>query len=257
MRVVLALFAILLLAGSAGAADIARGPAVVEGQYTPHQNVLNRGDALVVSIIQATFTDLGPTWQGALGNADLIYDPNGSYPDLSPYTLILVDTSDMWWTYTFTGDEAVWTSFHDAGNCVWVVGQDYLYSRGFWTGFPQTVLGLASVVEDVANNSTLIDWAGSAGGIVDGMVGTISACFASNGFYTDNVTPATIGVADWTDEFGMGGQAGCQAVDAGLSTLEFGCGPDVGAVAAAIRTYCGGTTPTNNASWGQIKQMFH
>ena len=259
MRIAIVALAALVLAGSAMAADVCKGPAVVEGVPTVHQDQIGtRSDALVVSIIQGTFTDQGPTWQAALGNSDLIYDPAGSYPDLSPYSLLLVDTADMWWTYSFTADENVWTTFHTNGGCVWVVGQDYLYARGSATGFPMTVLGLASVVQDVANNSTMIDWNGTAGGIVSGQSGSIVACFASNGFFTDDVTPATQGVATWSDEIGAMGQAGCQSVKAGLSTLEFGCDASSVALAAAgIRAMCGGTPiPAERTSWGQIKNLY-
>jgi hypothetical protein len=210
----------------------------------------------VVSIIQATFSDMGPTWQTAFGAADLIYDPNGSYPDLSGYSVILVDTSDMWWSFDFAADEAVWTSYHADGGCVWVVGQDYLYSRGYITGFPMTVLGLAGVTQDVAWSTTLIDWEGDAGGPLDGLVGQIPACFAANGFFTDDVAPATQGLAYWSDETGMAGEAGCVGTGAGLSTLEFACGGDVGAVAARFFEFCGGPVPVEESSWGHIKALY-
>ena len=257
MRLVIALFVCLLVAGSAVAADIAKGPAVVEGTVTQYQNQNNRADVLVVSIIQATFSDQGPTWVGAFGAADLVYDPMGAYGDLTGYNLILVDTSDMWWSYSYAADEAVWQSYHTAGGCVWVVGQDYLYSRGYQTGFPMTVLGMVGALEDVAANTTTITWEGAPGGPLDGMTGTTYACFAANGFYSDDVTPATQGLADWVDELGAGGSAGCVSVKAGLSTLEFGCDAQVGAVAAAIYGACGGVIPTEETSWGQIKSMYN
>jgi hypothetical protein len=257
MRLVIALFVCLLVAGSAVAADIAKGPAVVEGTVTQYQNQYNRADVLVVSIIQGTFTDEGPTWVGGFGAADLVYDPMGAYGDLSGYTLMLVDTSDMWWSYSYAADEAVWASFHTAGGCVWVVGQDYLYSRGSQAGFPMTVLGMLGATEDVALNTTTIEWYGTAGGPIENLFGTTYACFAANGFYSDDVTPATQGLAEWVDELGGGGQAGCVATRAGLSTLEFGCDSQVGAVAGAIYGACGGVIPTENTSWGQIKSMYN
>jgi len=254
MRVVIALLASLLLVGSAVAADIAKGPNVVEGTPTVYQNTLTRADFLVVSIIQGTFTDMGPTWVTALGSADLMYDPAGVYPDLSGYQMILVDTADMWWSYSFAADESAWTTYHANGGCVFVVGQDYLYSRGSTAGFPMTVLGMASVSQDVAYDTTTIEWYGV--GILDGLSGVLTACFASNGFFSDNVTPAEAGIAEWSDEMGAGGEAGCTAANAGLSTIEFGCGPDVAAVAAAFVGHCGGVIPTENTSWGQIKSIF-
>jgi hypothetical protein len=257
MRLVIALFVSLLVAGSAVAADIAKGPAVVEGTVTQYQNQINRADVLVVSIIQATFSDQGPTWAAAFGGADLVYDPLGAYGDLTGYNLILVDTADMWWSYAFAADEAVWESYHTAGGCVWVVGQDYLYSRLSQAGFPQTVLGMVSASEDIAWDTTTIEWSGAPGSPLDGMAGTTYACFASNGFFTDDVTAATQYLADWVDELGAGGSAGCVGTDAGLSTLEFGCDAQVGAVAAAIYGFCGGPIPTEETSWGQIKSMYN
>jgi hypothetical protein len=257
--VIVTLFASNVLGGSILAADICKGPGVVESQYSQHQSTLDRSDALVVSIIQGVFTDLGPTWRAALGYSDLIYDPEGVYPDLSPYSILLVDTSDMWWTYSFAADEAVWTSFHDGGRCVFVIGQDYLYARGDVTGFPQTVLGLSEVRQDVAMNSWIIDWSGTPGGMLDGTSGSVLACFAGNGFYTDDVTPRIWGMAEWTDELGASGQAGCTASQAGLSTLEFGCGGDVGVVAESIRAQCAccpPPVPVMPATWGRVKQSF-
>jgi hypothetical protein len=245
------------VAGSAVAADIAKGPEVVEGTVTAYENQINRADVLVVSIIQGTFSDMGPTWVAAFGAADLVYDPMGSYGDLSGYVVILVDTADMWWAYAFAADEAVWTSYHDAGGCVWVVGQDYLYSRGSQAGFPQTVLGMVSATEDMAWDSTTIEWFGTAGGPFDGMSGTIIACFASNGFFSDDVVPATQGIAEWVDETGAGGEAGCVGTEAGLSTLEFACDAVVTQVALIIYTFCGGGgTPVQESSWGQIKSLY-
>lgn len=257
MRIALVLMACLALAGTAAAADIAKGPAFVEGEYTDYNdNVTGRSTILVVSIIQGTFTDQGPTWAAALGGADLIYDPMGAYPDLSGYTMMLVDTADMWWTYDFGPDEAVWAGFVDDGNCCFVVGQDYFYSRGYYTGFPMDYLGLASVVEDVALGTSYMEWYGNPGGILDGLSDAMFACFEANGFYTDSVTPAVEGIAEWFDETGAGGEAGCLGNLAGFSAVEFACGAAVTDVAGRLIEFCGGVIPTEETSWGQIKNDF-
>jgi len=213
-------------------------------------------DVVVVSILQETFTDQGPAWAAAFGGADLLYDPAGSYPDLSGYDLLLADTSDLWWQYSFAADEEAWVGFHAQGGCVWVVGQDYLFSRGSCSGFPQEILGLESAVDDAAWDADSISWSGAADGPFEGLAGTVTDCFAANGLFADDVTPAGHGIAVWTDDLGVSGEAGCIGNRAGLSTLEFACGSELAAVAGAILTACRTLVPVRETSWGRVKVMY-
>jgi hypothetical protein len=157
----------------------------------------------VASVIEGVFTDLGPAFQAALVNAgetaDLIYDPAGVWPDLSGYNEVLVTFSDNWWgTIWSPTDEDVLAAYLDAGGCVFIIGQDYLYFRGTNIGFPMDYLGVCDYVDDLNFGDTQVDWTGTAGGPLDGQSGTIFACYASNSFYTDQVFPCVQGLVEWT-----------------------------------------------------------
>ncbi len=268
MRFVLVLLALAVIAAPTLAADIAKlNDVYVEGVVTNHQNNIdaeNPGPALVVSIIAGTFTDLAPTYAAALGAAgetpvDLLYDPMGAWPPVGGYHYIQVTTSDLWWSgYFLASDESVLASYIDGGGCMTLVGQDYLYQRGFYTGFPMTHLGLGSAFEDANFGDTFIDYFGTAGGPIDGIVGSAAACFAANPYFTDDITPAVQGLVTWSSATWGPAEGGCVMGQAGLSTVEFGCdAANINAVVAGLLTLCGvPPDATEETSWGHLKGLF-
>jgi len=266
-RLILGLAVLALAVGPTFAADIAKEEGVyVEGIPGSYEDQFgDRGNALVASIIVGTFTDLGPAYQTALNNAgmsaDLIYDPYGVWPPLDDYCLILVSTSDMWWTYDYwTADEAILAAFIDDGGAVVVVGQDYLWSHpgGMPSPFCYDYLGVASANQDLNATDTVLDWEGTEGGPLAGMSGTINSCYGENDFYTDEIVPVLTGMCWWSSALVP------WPVDGGASTpvtccssVEFAC--DLGgldAVVAAFVTWLGTPTPTETTTWGGIKGMF-
>lgn len=267
MRLVLGLLALALIAAPAMAADIAKMEGVVvEGVYTPHQNDFdanNPGSALVVSIIAGTFTDMAPTYSAALSAAgespvDLLYDPMGSWPAIGGYNSVLVTCSDLWWSgYFLTADEAVLQTYVDGGGCLFLIGQDYIYQRGGYTGFPMNVFGIGYVYEDANyNDAGLMDFVGTAGGPIDGISGSGFPCFTANPWFTDDVTPTTTGLVTWTSPLWGPAEGGSVLNKAAFSAVEFGCLTGVNDVVAGLLTLCGGATPTQETTWGSVKGMF-
>lgn len=272
MRLALVLLGLVVLTVPALAADIAKlDDVVVEGVYTEYQNQVdaqNPGAALVASVIAGTFTDLGPAYVTALGAAgeapvDLIYDPAGVWPALGGYSSVVVSLSDLWWSgYWFASDESVLASYIDGGGCCLLVGQDYLYQRGYYTGFPMTHLGLGSVYEDANFGDTgMMDYFGTAGGPIDGHVGSMFPCFSANPWFTDDVLPAVQGLVTWMSPMWGPAEGGCVDGAAGLSAVEFACDTQAQLNAVAgllIQNLCGGGPPnaTQDATWGQVKGLF-
>ena len=260
MRKALAMLVLLSLVMPAALADknTAR-EGYFPGVYTTYEDILGRSDYLVVSVIAGTFTDLGPAYATALGAADLVYDPTGTLGSAIPgHTLVLVDTSDNWWGdgWDVTADEAALMAFLDATGKLIFVGQDYIYFRGSYAGFPANYMGVASVVEDLAANDASLDWTGTAGGPLEGLWDSIAACFASNGFYTDQVYPATQGIATWSSPSQPSAVEGGSVVTKAIfSTVEFACG-DLTPVIPEMLAYLIGCSPTEDSSWGQIKGMY-
>ncbi|MDP6796888.1 MAG: hypothetical protein QGG33_03600, partial [Candidatus Krumholzibacteria bacterium] len=150
MKTFATLAMIALFAVSAFAADIAKGPAVVDGKVTQYEDSINRGDCAVIAHIDGTFTDLTIPYSDALIAAgkspDIIYDPFGS-ADLSGYEGVVASAADLWWAYDFAGDEAAYAAFLDGGGALLFVGQDYIYSRGGIDGFPSDYMAILDVVE--------------------------------------------------------------------------------------------------------------
>jgi hypothetical protein len=265
-RAVLLVAMVAFWGTSAFAADIARLPDMyVEGVPGSYENDYNRGNALVASIIQGTFTDLGPAYQSALNNAgltaDLIYDPYGVWPDLDGYCLIVISTSDMWWTYDYwPQDDEILSAYMDAGGTCVVVGQDYLYTRAAGlSGFPTDYLGIAGATQDINWADEEVWWEGTPGGPLAGMTGYVAACFASNPFFTDEIVPAGTGMCWWTSAsvpFPLEG--GASTPVSAFSAVEFGCQEtdDLNAVIGALVEWLGTPSPTKKTSWGRVKGMF-
>lgn len=270
MRAVLVLPVLALIAAPALAGDIARSPDVeFEGTYVEHQDQIgdaeHRGLSLVASVTAGLFTDLGPAYVAALdvvgaGPADLIYDPGGVWPPLGGYQIVLVSMSDTWWSgYFLEADEAVLASFIDSGGCFLLVGQDYLYARGFYTGFPMTHLGLGSVYEDANyEDYGTMNYDGTFGGPLNGVSGSMAPCFLANPWFTDDVTPAVQGLVTWTTPAWGPAEGGCVLGNAGLSTVEFACdGANLAnAMSGIFYNLCYHITPVETTSWGAIRGLF-
>jgi hypothetical protein len=71
---------------------------------------------------------------------------------LNPYRAVVWFSGDEWDSSTGPGSagEAALGAYLDAGNCLFINGQDYYYAKGqTLTGFMDTYLGVSSVVNDV------------------------------------------------------------------------------------------------------------
>lgn len=259
MKKVIASLALILLAVPALAVDIAKDPAVViEGSSTVYENVMNRGDAAVVSIIDGTFSDMSAYYAAGLTAAgyapDVIFDPLGG-GDYSAYLIVICDTGDMWWYPTNGFPSADFMAYMDGGGKFAMIGQDFLYATGEY-GFATAYLGMGSVIEDTNySDAGQLDWTGTAGGALEGMSDSMLPCFASNPWFTDAVTPTSTGVCMWGSPMAPGPQEGGSATTYSLlSTVEFGCGgvDVVGAIAA----YLFGSTATDATSISSVKSLY-
>jgi hypothetical protein len=265
-RLVLGLAVLALATTPTFAADTAKQEDVyIEGVPGSYQDDYGRGNALVASIIQATFTDLGPAYVAALDaggmSTDLIYDPMGAWPPMDDYCLVLVTTSDMWWTYFWEYEDPILDAYMAAGGTCILVGQDYLYTRlSGINGFPMDWLGVTGANQDVNWADEWVDWEGTPGGPLDGMTGYVVYCFTDNPFFTDEIFPAVDGVCWWTSAtipFPLEGGSAIPVVSC-FSTVEFACQPqnELDAVVAAMLRYLGSPTPTETTTWGAVKGMF-
>jgi hypothetical protein len=263
MRKVLALLAILTLVGSVNAADIARGPEVVEGEPTIYENDYRGTDVLIISIIVGVFTDLAPTYAAAFEangwTATIIYDPAGVWPDPTEYDMVLMTTSDNWWSdYDYGPDFDMFGAYLDGGGCGVVVGQDFLYSSGPWGGliFLQTYFGVLSVIEDVNfGDASAMTWYGS--GNLEPLTDTMFPCFEANPWFTDDVIPVDPdgGIALWCTDLACG-EGGAHTGMTVFSVIEFACGNILNEVVAVLASKCK-PVPTEETTWGQIKSLFH
>jgi hypothetical protein len=272
-RAIVALALLALVTTPVMADNVARN-GYIEGTYTQYENQIgDRGTALVVSVIEGTFTDQAEKYAAALENAghavDIIYDPMGAWPDLDPYCLVLVTTADNWWGYNWMdADEAVLAAYLDSGGKVIFISQDYLYFRPMGhIGFPMDYLGVCGVILDPTfGDEGDLDWEGTAGSILAGLFGTlpgaIGICYESNSFFADEVTPCTIGLALWTTPmagpfpFMEGGAVEDATV---FNTFDFSCAPDpadLDVVIGIMVEYLGAASPVEDTSWGSIKGMF-
>ncbi len=262
MRKATALLTLLAWVAPAALAD--DGNIAREGYYpgvvTIHGNILGRSDYLVVSVTGGAFTDLGPAYADALGGADLIYDPAGTLGASIPgHYIVFVDTTDNWWGdgWDVGADEAALMAFLDTNGRLLFVGQDYIYFRGSYTGFPMNYLGVAGVIEDLAANDWILEWTGTPGGALAGQAQSVPVCFAANGFYTDLIVPDYHGLVMWSSPSQPtpvegGSEVFARAI---FSTVEFGCG-DLGPVIQGIMAHLWSCSPVEDTSWGRIKGMY-
>lgn len=257
--------AVLALSVPAFAADVARNEDIyIEGVPGSFTDDYGRGNALVASVIQATFTDMGPYFVTALDaagmSADIIYDPYGVWPALDDYLVILVSTADMWWSYDWNADEAVLSGYMAGGGTCVVVGQDYLYTRiqGIY-GFPQDWLGVCGANQDLNWDAVYLYTEGTPGGPMDGMLVDVVACYASNNFFTDEIIPCDTGLAWWTSEqVGFPVEGGSSTPVSIFSSMGYGCADqaDLNALINEWLHWLEIATPTETTTWGSVKGMF-
>jgi hypothetical protein len=259
MKRVIAAVLLTLLAVPAFALDIAKDPAVVvNGVQMNYEDTISRGDAAVLGLIQGTFTDLTGYYAAGLTAAgftpDVLYDPAGG-TDYSAYLIVFASASDNWWS------SSPWATWHadlgaymTAGGKVVAVGQDWLYGAASYT-FQTTYLGMASVIEDVNyNDTTTMTWNGTNPGPLAGMTGSMIPCFASNPWFTDQITPSTQGLATWeTTAYPGAKQGGCASAMGAFCVIEFGCGT-VDAVGDLAAWFV--TTATEDASLSAVKALY-
>ncbi len=264
MRIFTVLLAAFLMVGTAMAADIARGPEVVEGVDQGYVDQNNRGNVLIVNILEDMFTDVSGVYQTGLENmghtVNVIYDPMGDWGTTSDYDAIFFLSSDNWWTsYNYSADMATAAAYVDGGGCLFAIGQDMLYGGGAAVyNFVTSYCGVVDVIEDVVFPGYMMDWEGTVGGPLEGVSepGYVP-CFGSNDWYTDEVFPASQGVVTFTmTDPPYGPAEGGSLADALFSTVEFGCTNFPDSVIPALMEFCGGATPAEDASWGSIKGQF-
>jgi hypothetical protein len=256
--------AMLALSVPAFAADVARNEDIyIEGVPGSFTDDYGRGNALVASMLDGTFTDVGPFFRTALDAAgmstDIIYDPHGAWPPMDDYLTVLVSSADMWWPYDWAPDEAVLSSYMAGGGTCMLVGQDYLYSRGGFTGFPMDWLGVCGGNFDLNWDAMYLYTEGADGGPIPGLMIDIVACYGANLFFTDEIDPCDTGLAWWTSEqvtFPVEG--GCSTPVSIFSTIGYGC-----AAQADINTLINDwlhwlqiATPAEQTTWGSVKGIF-
>ena len=268
MRIVLALLATIVIVGVASAADIAKGPEVVDGIVVQYENQYRQdADVLIVSIIEATFTDMAPAYDGAFAangrTADIIYDPAGVWGDTSPYNVFVYDTADDWWnTYAYASDRPIIQGLADDGMCFWLIGQDFAYGGGAANvTLLQNYFGVSSIIEDVNyNDATAMIWSGTAGGPLVGVADSMLPCFSANPWFSDAVTPLAQGLATWQTTASGGQWETGGVIDNRCCSLavEFGCSNVItDAVGALLENLCGAPPiPAYDRSWGQIKHQY-
>ena len=260
MKRAIVFLGILTLASVALAADIAKDPSItIDGVYTPSTDIINadRAATAVISLYEGTFTDLSGYYINGLTNAghtvDYFPDPMGGAP-YGDYDLALVTSSDNWWGTNFALEIPALSTYMDAGGKVIIVGQDWLWGSGDY-GFAIAYLGMAGAMEDVnGNDYDALTWNGTAGGPLNGQTDSYIPCFASNGWYTDTIDPASQGLAMWGSPFAPGPQeGGCVGATGLLSSVEFGCG-QFDAVGYLAAWYL--TTATEPASFSSVKSLY-
>jgi hypothetical protein len=272
MRIGLVLLALAFVAAPAMAADIAKDPGVViEGvpqDYYDQIDSQNPGAALIMSLLaEGVFTDGAPVIAAALEAAgespvDIIYDPF-DIPDLMGYASVWVLGNDCWWDgYWFAEYENALMDYMDAGGCVVVIGQDWLWQRGYITGFPQSHLGLDDAFQDANFGDVFLEYWGSVGGPLEGVVaGMMEPCWEANSFYTDVIFPAYMPLVTWVSALWGPDEGGCVSGThyGALSAVNFECDlANVNLVVATLLADVCGISPvaTQETSWGRVKGLF-
>lgn len=247
-------------------------------------------DVLIASSINGgTFTNLAPNYAaaftaaGATSVTQITDGADGPFAFPVPFTsaeygTIAILTNENWWGNASTAapeanvslqDENKISAYMDTGGHMLFSGQDYLFARGSGSGFPQIYLGIVSFVDDVNFDDNSMTFSGVAGGAMAGLNGNLtingSPCWiTANNFYTDGITPFSVGLVNWNSSpSGTSGQGGTSwdvgAFRTVFTAVELACGPtaqfntDVAAIYNFLR---GSSTSVETKTWGAIKDMF-
>lgn len=121
---------------------------------------------------------------------------------MAHYELVIWNCYDWWWDPCYaptTTAVANMSTYMDGGGKVWFIGQDSNYSYG--PSFLSTFLNPYFEVQSVADDALWDIWNINVQGenVLAGFAWTDSSDYASNGFFSDNVTPTANGQQIVTD----------------------------------------------------------
>jgi hypothetical protein len=198
-------------------------------------------------------------------------------PDVTAdnYPVVVVLTSENWWTTPQNidpADELVLASYLDTGGNLLLVGQDYMYgahpdmnSPAPCYGFPYDYLGLAVCYQDVIWAPATANVSGSVGWLFQGDSFFLDSAtvFLSNPFFPDCADPTpTAGYALHYDDMPQDGimiyndPGEFKTVWAGIEISAAVPQADFFYMIDTIYDWFVGTTPVEEATWGEIKGIF-
>jgi hypothetical protein len=198
-------------------------------------------------------------------------------PDVTSdnYPVVAVLTSENWWTTPQNidpVDEEVLAAYLDTGGNLLLVGQDYMYgahpdmnSPTPCYGFPLEYLGLEMCYQDVVWAPVTANVSGSTGWLFDGDMFFLDSetVFLSNPFFPDIADPApTAGYALHYDDYPGDGvmvyndPGTFKTVWAGIEIGAAVPQADFFYMIDKIYDWFLGTTPVEDATWGEIKALF-
>ncbi|HIE06375.1 MAG TPA: T9SS type A sorting domain-containing protein, partial [bacterium (Candidatus Stahlbacteria)] len=125
-------------------------------------------------------------------------DPNENGPDaatMGQYPIVIWNCYDYWWGASqgmppclTSTDQTEIGNYIGSGGSFWFIGQDAVYS-GVPTSWLNTFFYLQSVTEDYAWNAPSLTEQGEAE--IAGITCTFTCDYQSNGFFSDDLTPAS------------------------------------------------------------------
>ena len=196
-------------------------------------------------------------------------------PDVTAdnYPVVVVLTSENWWSAPQNidpADEAVLASYLDTGGNLLLVGQDYMWGAhpgmGPCSGFPLDYLGLQTCYQDVNWAVPTANVSGSVGWIFAGDMFFLDSAtvFLANPFFPDCADPApTAGYAlHYDDPPAQDGimiyndPGSFKSVWAGIEISAAVPQADFFYIIEKLYDWFIGTTPVEEATWGEIKGMF-
>lgn len=200
------------------------------------------------------------------------FPPDVTYDN---YPVVVVLTSENWWTSPQNidpADEVVLANYLDTGGNLLFVGQDYMWGAhpdmtypDPCYGFPRDYLGMDYCYQDVLWAVVTANVSGSTGWLFEGESffldsGTV---FLSNPFFPDCADPMpTAGFAMYYDDVGQDGIMIYNDTDtfktvwAGIELAAAVPTTDFFHIIDVIYDWFIGTTPVEEATWGEIKGMF-
>ncbi len=156
------------------------------------------------------FWDPGPSYAETVTNmggivSDIIYAPTGGdipWPvpfSRDQYDIVIVLAGENYHETPGNlgeSDEVALMSYLDSGGRLIMIGQDILWgSHSGWgnaTGFFNTHLGIASVIQDSVANAEVVEASGSDGSILDGLSFVVNGSSTGGPFHASNLYPDTL-----------------------------------------------------------------